>query len=283
MRRRLAQLTAAILANSYLPGFLRARIYKGPLKAICVPFLNCYSCPGAWGACPVGSFQSLVAGFSQTVSLYVVGLLTAVGALGGRVVCGWLCPFGFFQELLYKIRTRKWQLPRVAEYIKFIVLGLVVGLPFIWRSAVGIAEPYYCKYVCPAGTLEAGLLLVLRRTELGELVGLVFLLKLGILAAMVMAATFIWRPFCRTLCPLGAFYGLFNRVSIWRLQMDQSRCTTCKVCARCCPSGLVPYKDPNSSACVRCLECTKACPTAALTFGRVVPKQVVTGKFGQGV
>jgi ferredoxin-type protein NapH len=94
----IAQLTAAILANSYLPGFLRARIYKGPLKAICVPFLNCYSCPGAWGACPVGSFQSLAAGFSQTVSLYVVGLLTAVGALGGRVVCGWLCPFGFFRN-----------------------------------------------------------------------------------------------------------------------------------------------------------------------------------------
>jgi ferredoxin-type protein NapH len=283
MRRRLAQLTAAILANSYLPGFLRARIYKGSLKAVCVPFLNCYSCPGAWGACPVGSFQSLAAGFSQTVSLYVVGLLTAVGALNGRLVCGWLCPFGFFQELLYKIRTKKWQLSRAAEYVKYIVLGLAVGLPFVWRSAVGIAEPYYCKYICPAGTLEAGLPLVLSRTELRELVGPVFLLKLGILVVVIMAAVFIWRPFCRMLCPLGAFYGLFNRFSIWRLRIDQSRCTSCKACVHKCPAGLVPYQDPNSTACVRCLECTKVCPTAALTFARDVPEQLTTVKLGQGV
>ena len=169
MRRRLTQFTTAILANSYFPGFLQARIYRGPLKAVCVPFLNCYSCPGAWGSCPVGSFQSLAAGFSQTVSLYVLGVLTAVGALGGRVVCGWLCPFGLFQDILYGLKTRKWQLPRAAEYVKFIVLGLTVTLPFVWRSAVGIAEPYFCKYICPAGTLEAGLPLVFLRPELREL------------------------------------------------------------------------------------------------------------------
>lgn len=283
MRRRLTQLMAAVLANSYVPGFLRARIYKGPFKAICVPFLNCYSCPGAWGACPVGSFQSLAAGFSQTVSLYVVGFLTAVGALGGRFVCGWLCPFGYVQELLYLLRTKKWQLPRAAEHVKFLVLGLTVGLPFVWRSAVGIAEPYYCKYICPAGTLEAGLPLLFRRPKLRELVGPVFLLKLGILAVVIVAATMIWRPFCRMLCPLGAFYGLFNRVSIWRLQVDQSQCTTCKVCARRCPAGLVPYEDPNSSACVRCLDCTKACPTGALMFGRGVSNNISQEKLSTGV
>lgn len=271
MRRRLSQLASAVLANSYISGFVRARIYQGHFKAICVPFLNCYSCPGAWGSCPVGSFQSLAAGFSQVVSLYVVGLLTAVGALGGRLVCGWLCPFGLVQELLYGLRTRKQQLPRAAEQVKFIVLGLTVGLPFVWRSAVGIAEPYFCKYICPAGTLEAGIPLVFRRPELRELVGPVFLVKLAILAVVIVVATLIWRPFCRVLCPLGAFYGLFNHVSIWRLQVDHSRCMACHACSHRCPAGLVPYKDPNPTACVRCLECTKACPTSALTFGRGKP------------
>lgn len=275
MRRRLAQFVTAVLANSYLPGFVRARIYKGPFKSICVPFLNCYSCPGAWGACPVGTFQSLAAGFSQTVSLYVAGLLTAVGALGGRIVCGWLCPFGFFQELLYNLRTKKWQLPPAAEYVKFLVLGLTVVLPFVWRSAVGIAEPYFCKFICPAGTLEAGLPLVFRRPELRELVGPIFLIKLVILAAVIVAAILIWRPFCRVLCPLGAFYGLFNRVSIYRLQVDESRCTSCGACGNRCPAGLAPYKDPNTTACVRCLECIKACPAAALTFGQTTREKAV--------
>lgn len=277
MRRRLTQFTTAILANSYFPGFLQARIYRGPLKAVCVPFLNCYSCPGAWGSCPVGSFQSLAAGFSQTVSLYVLGVLTAVGALGGRVVCGWLCPFGLFQDILYGLKTRKWQLPRAAEYVKFIVLGLTVTLPFVWRSAVGIAEPYFCKYICPAGTLEAGLPLVFLRPELRELMGPVFLVKLVILAALILAGIVIWRPFCRVLCPLGAFYGLFNHLSLWRLQVDQSLCTGCHACSRRCSVGLVPHKDPNSSACVRCLECAKACPTGALTFSRALSGLQVPG------
>lgn len=277
MRRRLTQFTTAILANSYFPGFLQARIYRGPLKAVCVPFLNCYSCPGAWGSCPVGSFQSLAAGFSQTVSLYVLGVLTAVGALGGRVVCGWLCPFGLFQDILYGLKTRKWQLPRAAKYVKFIVLGLTVTLPFVWRSAVGIAEPYFCKYICPAGTLEAGLPLVFLRPELRELMGPVFLVKLVILAALILAGIVIWRPFCRVLCPLGAFYGLFNHLSLWRLQVDQSLCTGCHACSRRCSAGLVPHKDPNSSACVRCLECAKACPTGALTFSRALSGLQVPG------
>lgn len=277
MRRRLTQFTTAILANSYFPGFLQARIYRGPLKAVCVPFLNCYSCPGAWGSCPVGSFQSLAAGFSQTVSLYVLGVLTAVGALGGRVVCGWLCPFGLFQDILYGLKTRKWQLPRAAKYVKFIVLGLTVTLPFVWRSAVGIAEPYFCKYICPAGTLEAGLPLVFLRPELRELMGPVFLVKLAILAALILAGIVIWRPFCRVLCPLGAFYGLFNHLSLWRLQVDQSLCTGCHACSRRCSVGLVPHKDPNSSACVRCLECAKACPTGALTFSRALSGLQVPG------
>ena len=145
----------------------------------------------------------------------------------------------------------------------------------MWRSAVGIAEPCFCKYICPAGTLEAGLPLVFSRPELRELVGPVFLVKLGILATVIVAATLIWRPFCRVLCPVGAFYGLLNPIGLWRLQVDESRCIACHACSHRCPAGLVSYRDPNSTACVRCLECTKVCPTGALTFGRGVPDKVV--------
>lgn len=270
MRRRLVQTAAALLANANLPGFIERRIYQGRLKSVCVPFLNCYSCPGALGACPVGSFQSLAASFSRTTSLYVLGLVTAVGAVGGRFICGWLCPFGYIQELLNRLTSRRLALPRFLEWLKYLVLVLTVFLPFFWRNAVGLAEPYYCKYVCPAGTLEAGLPLVSLRADLAALTGPLFLFKLGILAAVLLAAVFIWRPFCRTLCPLGAFYGLLNRVSLWQLKVDGSRCTSCGVCSRRCPAGLSPYRRPNVPECVRCLECTRACPTQALTFSAQV-------------
>mgnify|MGYP000855903004 CR=1 FL=1 len=270
-KRKLSQWAAAILSNSYLPGWLQGRIYQGKLKAACVPFLNCYSCPGALGACPVGAFQSMAAGFSRTLSLYLVGFLLAVGSLGGRFVCGWLCPFGLVQELVHRGKQGRRRLPRYLEKMKFVVLGLTVVLPFFWRDITGLAEPYFCKYVCPAGTLAGGIPLVSMNPQLAALVGWLFSWKLLVLVLVLIAAVFYWRPFCRVLCPLGAFYGLLNGLSIWRLRLDHGRCIDCGACARQCKAALQPQIKQNSSACVRCLECVDVCPTRALTFAAKAP------------
>jgi len=253
------------VANGYLPGWLKGTIYQGRLKSICVPFLNCYSCPGALGSCPVGALQSLLAGWSRTLSLYVSGFLLAVGALGGRFICGWLCPFGLVQELVHSPRRRR-QLPRLLQKLKYGVLGLTVALPLFWRNFAGLAEPYFCKFICPAGTLGAGIPLIVRNSQLAALAGWLFGWKLLVLVLIIIAAYFYWRPFCRVLCPLGAFYGLLNRLSIWQLRLDSSRCINCGVCARRCPAALQPQVRPNSSECVRCLECVGVCPTKALLF-----------------
>ena len=108
-RRRFAiQAVFSLLTNSYVVGFLTGTLYKGPLKQICVPGMNCYSCPGALGACPIGSLQAIFnqSDFSKGVwsdsngylvtkplyyfAFYVVGFLMLVGALCGRLVCGFL-------------------------------------------------------------------------------------------------------------------------------------------------------------------------------------------------
>lgn len=269
-KRKLTQWLAAIISNGYLSGWLHGRIYQGKLKMMCVPFLNCYSCPGALGSCPVGALQSLAAGYSRTLSLYIIGLLTAVGALGGRFVCGWLCPFGLVQELVYRGKHR--QLPRLLEKGKFVVLGLTVLLPFFWRDITGLSEPYFCKFICPAGTLAGGIPLVSMNPGLAALVGWLFSWKLLVLALVLIAAVYYWRPFCRLLCPLGAFYGLLNHLSIWQLRLDKSSCINCAACARACKATLKPQVQQNSSACVRCLECVKVCPTQALTFTAPTPK-----------
>jgi hypothetical protein len=93
------QLGFTILTNSYAAGFVQGKIYAGPLKKFCVPGLSCYSCPGALGACPVGALQAVITSRQFDFSFYVAGFLVMVGALRGRFVCGWLCPFGWIQDL----------------------------------------------------------------------------------------------------------------------------------------------------------------------------------------
>jgi polyferredoxin len=274
-KRRLVQLAAALTANAHLPGFATGQIYQGPVKQVCVPFLNCYSCPGALGACPVGSYQVMLAMPGQAVSLYVTGVVTTAGALGGRLVCGWLCPFGLLQEALARPSARRVSLPRALLWIKYLMLAAVLILPaLLVSSATGLGAPYYCTYVCPAGTLEAGLLVGLRDAALRPLLGPLFLWKVLVLAVFLVAMRYTYRPFCRTACPLGAFYSLFNPVSLWRIRHDAGRCQRCHSCRDACPLQLAVERSPNHPECVRCLECIRACPAGALTFtARPVPQQ----------
>lgn len=101
--RGFIQAAATLVTNIHLPNFAKGGIYQGTGKTVCVPGLNCYSCPAASGACPIGSFQSVVGSSKFNFSYYVTGTLILLGVLLGRFVCGFLCPFGWLQELLHKI------------------------------------------------------------------------------------------------------------------------------------------------------------------------------------
>ena len=143
--RHSIQAAATLLQNANFKGFFEGRIYQGPAKSVCVPGLNCYSCPGAVGACPVGSLQTYLSGLKFKVPYYVVGILIFVGALIGRAVCGFLCPFGFLQDLLYKIpffKKNEFKLDKYLRYFKYVVLVLfVLLLPFCFKLT-----PFFCKY-----------------------------------------------------------------------------------------------------------------------------------------
>ena len=271
--RKLVQAGWGLLSNGYVKGFLPGgpSIYTGPLKRFCVPGMNCYSCPGALGACPIGALQSALTARRRRFPFYVLGWLAAIGLLVGRFVCGWLCLFGLLQELLYKIPTPKLRIPekidRPLRYLKYGVLALlVVGLPLLWRSEYGAGVPFFCEYLCPVGTLEGGVPLVLLNDVLRPALGWLFRWKLLILIVCILSSIFIYRPFCKYLCPLGAFYALFQRASLIRMRVDASACVNCGKCAGVCPMQVDPSKSPNSTACIRCGECVRACPADALSF-----------------
>ncbi|HHW61712.1 MAG TPA: 4Fe-4S binding protein [Syntrophomonadaceae bacterium] len=264
--RHKVQLASTLLHNAHIKGFATFSIYQGAGKKLCVPVLNCYSCPGALGSCPIGSMQFMLASAQHQFSFYVAGVLTMVGAAAGRFACGWLCPFGMIQEWLGRLSSYKKGIPRVLTYIKYIILIFTLLLPVWWLNAAGVGSPYFCQYLCPAGTLEGGLLLGVAQPELRSMMGGLFAWKLGVLLFFLLAAIITYRPFCRVLCPLGAIYALFNRVSLWRLEVHQDNCISCGRCQQSCPVDIKVYTQPNSPECIRCLQCIDECPQNALHF-----------------
>lgn len=270
--QRTIQLLAAVLFNGYAIGFWKGRIFTGGSKAFCVPVLNCYSCPGALGACPIGSLQSVLGDRRSGFPFYVLGTLMLFGVVLGRAVCGLLCPFGLVQDLLHKIPVKKVKVPtlidRPARYTKYVILlVIVVLLPAFAPTETGIVSPYFCKYICPAGTLGGGIPLLLSNPSLRQAAGLLFGWKTLVLAAILIASMVIHRPFCKYLCPLGAFYALFNRFSFYQMHLDGSRCVDCKQCERACPMDVEVTRNINSPECIRCGKCKSVCLTGAISCG----------------
>ena len=270
--QRRVQLLAAAVVNGYAIGFAKGKIFTGGTKAVCVPVLNCYSCPGALGACPIGSLQAVLGGSSRRFPFYVLGLLMLFGVALGRLICGLLCPFGLVQDLLCKIPAPKLRVPKKIDkplrWLKYaVLLVLVVLLPAFAVTDTGVAPPYFCKYLCPAGTLEGGVPLLLANPSLRSLIGALFSWKALVLVVILAACVFIPRAFCRYLCPLGAFYSLFNRFSFYQMKLDKSKCTGCKKCEHACPMAVEVTKGCGGPECIRCGKCRDACPAGAITSG----------------
>ena len=270
--QRRVQLLAAAVVNGYAIGFAKGKIFTGGTKAVCVPVLNCYSCPGALGACPIGSLQAVLGGSSRRFPFYVLGLLMLFGVVLGRLICGLLCPFGLVQDLLCKIPSPKLRVPKKIDkplrWLKYaVLLVLVVLLPAFAVTDTGVAPPYFCKYLCPAGTLEGGVPLLLANPSLRSLMGALFSWKALVLVVILAACVFIPRAFCRYLCPLGAFYSLFNRFSFYQIKLDKSKCTGCKKCEHACPMAVEVTKGCGGLECIRCGKCRDACPAGAITSG----------------
>ena len=266
--RTAVQVCWSALSNGYIWGFFKGRIYQGPTKNICLPGLNCYSCPGALGSCPIGAMQATLTSRNHKTAFYALGFLIFFGALLGRFVCGFLCPFGLIQDLIYKIpikRKRK-LLPgdKWLKYLKYVILILFcIVLPLVAVDAVGQGKPWFCTYICPSGTFLGGVPLVAANEGLRAALGWLWNWKLFLLIGLLVLSLFFYRPFCRYLCPLGAIYGCFNRVSLLKYRKTQE-CIDCGKCKTACPFDIDPSKAPNAAECIRCGRCLDACPTDAL-------------------
>lgn len=260
----------ALLTNSYLTGFVQGKIYKGSLKNLCVPGMNCYSCPGALGACPIGAMQAVIGSWNFKFAFYVAGFLMFVGALTGRFVCGWLCPFGLIQDLLHKIpfpeKIKTFPGDKLLRKLKYVIFAVfVILLPLFLVDILGQGAPYFCKLICPVGTLEGGIPLVLLNKSLRGIVGWLYAWKMVLLVITIVLSVIIYRPFCKYICPLGAIYSVFNPISVFKYRVDKEKCVNCGACARACKMQVDPVQNANHPECIRCGQCRKVCPTGAVS------------------
>ena len=270
-KKNIIQALATLATNANLKGFFEGKIYTGNTKVACVPGLNCYSCPGAVGSCPIGSLQAVIGSKKFSISYYVLGIMILIGALLGRLVCGLLCPFGFVQDLLYKIPTPKFKIPekidRPLRYLKYaILLVFVILLPMFLTNQFGLGAPYFCKLICPAGTLGGALPLLATNEGLRSTIGFLFFWKLSILIVIVALSIFTYRPFCKYICPLGAFYSFFNKIGFYKMEFVPDKCVNCGLCEKSCKMDINVRANPNSLECIRCGACTAACRHDALVM-----------------
>ena len=260
---------ATLLSNLHLPNFLKGTIFQGSTKQVCVPGLNGYSCPGAAGSCPIGAMQAVVGSSKFKFSYYITGMLIFIGVLLGRFVCGFLCPFGWFQDLLHKIPTKKFSTKKLSglRYLKYLILVVMVFLlPAFVVNVVGMGNPFFCKYLCPQGVLEGAIPLSLASTSIRSALGSLFAWKSCVLAAVIILSILFYRPFCKWICPLGAFYALMNRVSLLGIQVDACKCVSCGKCSRVCQMDVDVVRAPNHAECIRCGKCIGACPVDAISY-----------------
>ena len=263
------QAAVTLLTNIHIPNLFKGKIYQGNVKTMCVPGLNCYSCPAATGACPIGAFQAVVGSSKFKFTYYITGFFILLGVLLGRFICGFLCPFGWFQDLLHKIPGKKLSTAKLKplRYLKYVILVVfVILLPAFVTNSLGMGDPFFCKYICPQGVLEGAIPLALANSGIRAALGHLFTFKFTILALFIILSILFYRPFCKWICPLGAIYSLFNKVSFLKIQVDHEKCVGCQKCSRVCKMDVNVVDTPNHPECIRCGECMKACPTDAICY-----------------
>ena len=245
--------------------------------------------------CPFGALETLykyLASGEYIQRLNISNFVLLGGAIAlviivGRYFCGWICAIGTMQEMARKVGQKFFRkinvkvpekIDQVLRYLKYIVL--IWSVWAAWKTGTLVIRAYdpFAAY----GHIFGG-----NWSELWN----DFSIGLTILLVSVLGSVFVDRVFCKYLCPLGAFLGLFNKVSLFRIKREESACINCKLCSRNCPVGIPvdTIKEVKSAECIGCLSCITTCPTGKVgsehegkTFlhGTILGKAVSAGMIG---
>ena len=265
MKRKIVQVAAFGYSNTYIGNFVSGQIYKGSWKQFCNPGMNCYSCPAARLACPIGAMQAVSGSMNFKLSFYVIGFVLALGVVFGRAICGFFCPFGLIQELIYKIPFPKKKLWKWLTYVKYVLLAVFVIIMPVTMVNTGNDTLFIISHTIT--TFNQSYITYF-------LLFYIHLFKINLYIKYSAACLSLsCRFFCKVMCPLGAIYGLLNKVSIYHMEYNKKTCVSCGKCHSICPMDVDPVKNPNSAECIRCGKCVASCPKESLALKFVYGKK----------
>ena len=231
--------------------------------------------PSLHAVCPFGGVVSVYTYFSSgafvkkthSSSFILMWIVLALAIVFGPVFCGWVCPFGTIQEFLGKLGKKFFKkkyntfiplrVDSVLRYLRYIVLILVLYMTAVQGILVFLEyDPYFALFNLWSDEVTWMALAVLVLTLVGSLV--------------------VERPWCKYLCPYGAFLGLFNLFKITKLSRNSETCIHCKQCDRVCPMNITPSDDRHvrNHQCIMCLECTSenVCPVDDALLLKINPE-----------
>ena len=266
--RHITQVCVTLFYNANLVTGPFGKYMDLPGQDACVPGYNCMHCRYSLSGCPLGTMQRTLKDRHPYFSVELWGILIFFGFLIGRMVCGWGCPIGAMQGLLHKIpspKIKKSTFTYKLTYLKYVMLIVfVIGVPLVLSMVNGRGISFYCEYLCPVLFLQSRGLTALVTGNLGRLGDMFSSHRFYLSLALVLSAVVIYRPFCRFLCPLGAFYSFFNKFAVFGMKVDADKCIGCDACIRQCKMDCQKVGDRE---CIACGKCRGVCPTKAITLG----------------
>ena len=188
-------------------------------------------------------------------SIAALMLVVICSIIGNKIICGWACPFGALQELIFTFssKIKKYKLPLyVTNSIR--ILFFLVALAILFGSAENARGFMLYHYISPFN-----LFIPYFKSAL---------ILFSVLLFLVLSL-FFYRPFCRFICPFGLISWVLEFISIFKIKVDPKKCIQCQKCFKSCPTGAIKNKVMGKKIpqeCFSCGRCLNQCPTKAIKY-----------------
>jgi len=251
-------------------------VFPGIKTGFCYPFFYCHACPSASAACPLRAIEIGVydGKWNWRLILYPILLISFVGVISGRAVCGWACPIGLIQRVTGKVAKKlkkKYSLVgkigqlRIEPYLRYLKYFIFIGLVIITPIFIGFMFTDLCPIGYLVGTIPIS---ILNPGSFSP--NEFFFIAMGVFILFIILIFLVERGWCRYFCPIGAMLAPFNKISMYKVSVNKDECIHCNICSNeACPMGIdVPNMDRDPE-CILCGKCVEACPKKIISFERV--------------